>query len=134
MPTKLSVAVDLDGVIAQYDRWEGVKNIGPPIDGAREFIAELRQHFRVILHTARMNPTHQGKPTHELNAILMNWCRLHDIEADQIWWQAGKPVAFAYIDDRAVICRPQDYDQPQVVFNNVIQGLVEELERHDEQF
>ena len=49
-----TVCVDLDGVLAQYDGWQGLENIGDPVEGAREFMEDLSKKYHVLVHTARV--------------------------------------------------------------------------------
>jgi len=50
------VAVDLDGVIAEYDGWKGEFHIGPPKDGTKEWLKHLKLlGFDIIIHTCRRN-------------------------------------------------------------------------------
>jgi len=52
------VAVDFDGVIAQYDGWKGPYHFMPPKSGAKESINLLRAHgIKVIIWTCRNNDT-----------------------------------------------------------------------------
>jgi len=44
--------------------------------------------------------------------LIEKWLRRHQIEFDSVWAGAGKPPAHAYIDDKAVTCRPE-YDGPK---------------------
>jgi hypothetical protein len=118
---KKSVAVDLDGVIAQYDGWKGVENIGDPMPGAREFLAKLREKFKVIIHTTRVSTeVNKGTPREMLIGYVAGWLAGHDLPFDEIWFGEGKPIAVAYIDDRAVSCRPQDYTDPIIAFQNAL--------------
>lgn len=98
-----TVCVDLDGVLAQYDGWRGVEVIGDPIDGAVEFLRDLRKHSRVMIHTVRI-----GKGDGKSLKVVEAWLREHGFEYDEIWTGFGKPPANAYVDDRGVVCRPQD--------------------------
>lgn len=104
-----TVAVDLDGVLAQYDNWKGVECIGDPIEGAREFISNLLSEFKVVIHTTRCSQTsNQGYTEHSLEEHIRNWLTKHKFPAGiEIWVREGKPIAVAYIDDRAVCCKPQ---------------------------
>lgn len=110
---KPTVAVNLDGVLAQYDGWKGVDHIGDPIPGAQEFVAALREMYFVTIHTTRLNPTagsdKKGYSVSELMGKVRAWLDQHGFEYDRIFAGTGKPLAVAYIDDRAVACQPQQY-------------------------
>lgn len=106
---KRDVAVDLDGVLAQYDGWKGVDHFGAPIPGAREFLAALRERWNVVVFTARCNPEiHRGESADSLRRRVEAWLRANDLPFDHVWTEPGKPLAFAFVDDRAVSVRPQD--------------------------
>ena len=97
MTYKKTVAVDLDGVLAKYDEFRGPETIDEPIPGAKDFLKKLSAKYAVIVHTARQTET------------AVNWLREHDLLSHvdavnycQINGRAGKPVAIAYVDDRAI--------------------------------
>lgn len=48
-----TIAVDFDGVIHTYDKWDGDDPQGVPIPGAREGIRELAKDCNVIIFTVR---------------------------------------------------------------------------------
>lgn len=107
-----SVAVDLDGVLAQYDGWEGLEEIGDPVDGSQSFMEGLQDlGVEVVVHTTRMNPDpfYDGEERHrpeEAREILESWLERNGIPYDRVFTGTGKPIASAYVDDRAVLCRP----------------------------
>ena len=112
--------MDLDNVLATYDGWHGVHNIGEPIHGAREFLTSLREiPANVCIWSVRTNQLLQsdsGLEAKELTEIIEKWMVKHDLPFDSIAGSEGKPLSVAYVDDRAVICRPlgdsddQDFD------------------------
>lgn len=103
-PRKPTVCVDLDGVLAQYDGWLGVERIGAPIQGAKEFLCDLHAIARVVIFTVRTNLTEQGDDR-GLTAVR-NWLERREMPYDEIYTGQGKPIASAYVDDRAVYCAP----------------------------
>lgn len=100
-PQQKTICVDFDGVISDYSQgFQGADVFGPPIQGAAESIAALReQGWKVIIHTTR-------KETHGLRSYL----RRNGIWFDEINrnnsqpkdTNQGKPMADVYLDDRAV--------------------------------
>ena len=105
---KKTVAVDVDGVLAQYDGWKGVDHIGDPIPGAVAFTHTLSEHFDVLIFTTRCcEEVNQPEKAHLLRNRLVKWLDQHDFAYADVWVGQGKPIAVAYIDDRAVVCRPQ---------------------------
>ena len=125
---KPTICVDLDGVLAEYHGWRGIEHIGEPIPGAVEFTRQLAQFARVIIYTTRAKeylyekhspPNAQDddhRPLAELELILHKWLTQHGFVYDEIYIGQGKPFAIAYVDDRAVVCRPQEFT-PELTFN-----------------
>lgn len=105
--TKPTICVDLDGVLA--DRVEG-SAIGPPIDGAVEFTRSLSARANIVIYTARFSTT-TGKPRtvksiDTLHARIEKWLDAHGFSYDFINTTQAKPIASAYVDDRAISCQP----------------------------
>jgi hypothetical protein len=99
-----SVCVDLDGVLAAYDRWHGIEHIGEPLAGAVDFTRQLRSlGVKVVIHTTRVNPDPAGM----LQRRVQEWLDKNGFTYDEIYAGQGKPLACAYVDDRAVLCEPQ---------------------------
>ncbi len=134
---KKNIAVDVDGVLAQYSGWDGLENIGDPIEGAREFLTTLQEKYRVVIFTTRCNverninniPQEEKQggtsdPENYLFRVVRGWLDRHSLPYDDIYVGQGKPIASAIIDDRAVACRPQI--DPQA-FQNAL-WLVAELD------
>lgn len=119
-----AVAVDLDGVLAQYDGWEGLDDIGPPVPGAREFLELVREDLglEVVVFTTRLNPDpfnegEQRASPERLQAIVQGWLDKFDLPYDRVFTGRGKPIAVAYVDDRAVLCKPHQSETPQGEWN-----------------
>ncbi len=91
-----TIAVDFDGVIADYDGWKGRGVLGLPRKDVIEALHELyAEGWKIIIHTTRgeqeVGPylVHHGIPHHEIN-------RNSDYRTLGV-----KPVADVYWDDRA---------------------------------
>ncbi len=122
------ICVDLDGVLAEYHGWKGIENIGEPIPGAVEFTRQLAQFARVIIYTTRTKeylgnapaPPGAAEPDRrlaiDLARIVAHWLVKHGFVYDDIYIGQGKPFAVAYVDDRAVVCQPQEFT-PELTFN-----------------
>ena len=89
----MHVAVDLDGTLRS---WEN----GDPINGASRAIRILSQSSDLILHTCR---TQMPGGMEEIGRFLA-LPAFQKVEF-QLWTGSGKPVAAAYVDDRAVSLR-----------------------------
>lgn len=111
---KPRVCVDLDGVIAQYDGWKGFGHIGEPIAGAHEFITRLSKIADVVVFTTRcsLDPGDQAQTVvatpEELRTHVVEWLEKHGFPFADVYIGQGKPRAAAFIDDRAIQCRPQE--------------------------
>jgi len=106
MEPKLTVCVDLDGVLATYDGWKGIDHIGEPRPGAAGFMANLRQRYIVVVFTTRckldMGGRGDGETPDTLAARVRAWLERHAIEFDDVYTGQGKPFYAALVDDRAV--------------------------------
>lgn len=90
MSRKPRVCIDLDGVLAQYDRWRGAQNVGPPHEGAKRFIKRLLdEDYEVVILTARnvLDP-------------VRGWLEDHDLP--QVEVTNRKVPALVYLDDRGL--------------------------------
>lgn len=102
---KKTICVDLDGVLADYSKgWQGVDHIGDPIPGAVEFVKKLNELGRVVIFTSRCSSVH--KDCTHAGVQVACWLQKHGFEYDEIYMGQGKPIASAYIDDRAIHCDP----------------------------
>jgi 5'(3')-deoxyribonucleotidase len=91
---KKSICIDFDGVIHSYKSgWQGATVIPDAImPGAKEAINELAKSFTIVIHTTRAN-------TEEGYEATARWLDNRGVKWDTI---EGKPIAIAYIDDRAI--------------------------------
>lgn len=95
-----SVCVDLDGTLLYYTNWKGMDGrLGKPRPGAREFLINIRKFARVIIFTARL--AEKNISTKTLSQIE-SWLAQHNLPYDEIYTGKGKPVAEAFVDDRAI--------------------------------
>jgi hypothetical protein len=115
---RAKVCVDLDGVLAEYDGWQGLSFTGSPVPGAVDFTRRLSEIADIIVYTTRCNveihrdelkePT---RPSSDLAPRLVHsvryWLEKHKFTYHDIHAGQGKPLASAYIDDRAIACTPQ---------------------------
>jgi hypothetical protein len=113
---KLRVALDLDGVLAEYHGWDGSDQIGPPLPGALEFAKKIAKLADIVIFTGRCSeePGADSEFMQTLNAGQMRirvieWLEKHGFPFADVYVGQGKPRVNAFIDDRAVVCAPQ-YD------------------------
>jgi hypothetical protein len=99
------VAIDLDGVLAEYHTWLGVDEIGRKTRDAETLLKKLKKEgCEVIIHTTRTNPqANPGYTTVDLGMRIATWLAEHRLSqyVTHIWTGEGKPMADLYIDDRA---------------------------------
>lgn len=89
---KPTVAVDFDGVIHAYSRgWQGGECYDPPMDGSREALARLAHTWRVVVFTTRTD-----------TSAVWGWLARYALDGYVAEVTNVKPIAAAYIDDRAV--------------------------------
>lgn len=73
------IGVDLDGTLAEYDRWRGEAHIGAPIPAMVERVKRWRAEGREVrIFTARV--THDGLNTREMVEVrgyIERWCAEH---------------------------------------------------------
>jgi hypothetical protein len=96
-----TIAVDFDGVIHSYTSpWVAAEVIpDPPVDGAIEWLNQMRREFEVVIFTTRGESYKGAKAVKE-------WLIEHGLEVVGDGWgqvavTAVKPKALVYIDDRA---------------------------------
>lgn len=107
---KPRVCVDLDGVLAEYDKWKGVDHFGKPIPGALEFTQKLAKIAEIIIFTSRCaQDVLEGSriTPGQLRVKVIEWLEKHGFPYTDVYIGQGKPRAAAFIDDRAVHCSPQ---------------------------
>lgn len=92
-----TIAVDFDGVIANYDGWKGAKSLGAPRLDVLAALQQLKlEGWKIIVHTTRGAESIKqylidaNVPFDELN------------QNSDYQTEGSKPVATVYWDDRAV--------------------------------
>jgi hypothetical protein len=110
---KPRVCLDLDGVLAKYDGWEGLEKIGPPLPGALDFAWKLAEMADIVIFTSRCSldaggeaPATRLSPG-RLRIKVIEWLEKYKFPYSDVYIGQGKPRAAAFIDDRAVYCSPQ---------------------------
>ena len=94
------IAIDLDGVLAEYSGWKGMDVIGEPREGARAFLEWLQAiGWESIIYTTRER------------SVVASWLREHSLSTYFTDGEPGKevlriaktkPIATIYLDDRAL--------------------------------
>lgn len=87
-----TVAIDFDGVLADYHGWQGMEHLDPPIPGAAEFLWRVKwAGYDIVIFSTR------GADRPE---AIRAWLRENGAP-DNIQITNIKPPALVYIDDRA---------------------------------
>lgn len=107
--TRSWVGVDLDGTLAYYTQWRGIKNIGKPIPKMVNFVKQLLQKgVTVKIFTARVaNPRalpyikkwleKQGLGDLDVTNIKdMNLIRIYDDQCRQVERNTGRIIQDKY--------------------------------------
>ena len=95
--SRRTIAVDFDGVIADYDGWKGFGVLGAPRQDVRRVLESLREEgWKIVVYTTR------GEQ--EISDYLIRYGIVYDeINQNSDYRTLGiKPVADVYWDDRAV--------------------------------
>ncbi len=104
---KPKICVDLDGVLCQPATGSRRANFGEPHDGAADFMQELATKAEIIIFTSRLNVADDREKS-EIKGLIETWLKENRIPFDEVYSGSGKPLATAFVDDRAVSCRPED--------------------------
>lgn len=130
----LRYIIDFDATLAYYERgWSknlGVEFFGDPIPGAKEFVDNLCKHVGndgkhpyIVIYTRRMSEIDESRRP-SLKKALAAWLNKHSFYWNEIYDSYGKPDGTAFIDDRAVQCRPLEnanaYKDAEAYIKNVI--------------
>jgi len=77
---KTRVCLDLDGVLAEYNGWEGSDHIGPPLPGALKFAIVCRQsrgccrvYKPVLYRNRRSSIRFRGLTAGQLRIKVVDW-------------------------------------------------------------
>lgn len=95
--SRRTIAVDFDGVIAEYDGYKGRGVLGDPRQDVAQALRDLRSEgWKIVIHTTR------GEQ--EIEGYLVRHAIAYDeINRNSDYKTEGpKPVADLYWDDRAV--------------------------------
>ena len=91
MIEKKTVCVDFDGVLNNYKGYAGEAELYEPMIGAREFLLKLSKEYKVVIFSTRAS-----------SQKIWEWLREYNLRQYCSDVTNIKPVAVAYIDDRAI--------------------------------
>ena len=106
----LTIAVDFDGVIADYDGWKGNQTFGSPRSDVIEALQVLRSEgWKIVIYSTR--GVEEIKPY-----LIANTVPFDEINQNSSYRTGGtKPVATDYWDDRACRYSGNAHDDLQVI-------------------
>lgn len=106
----LTIAVDFDGVIADYDGWKGNQTFGSPRSDVIEALQVLRSEgWKIVIYSTR--GVEEIKPY-----LIANTVPFDEINQNSSYRTGGtKPVATVYWDDRACRYSGNARDDLQVI-------------------
>ncbi len=91
---KRRLAIDFDGVLHKYSKgFHDGTLYDMPVKDAKKFMEKLHKDWWLYVYTTRASTKRGIKAIEE-------WLRTHKIPFDEV--VGHKPIAFAYIDDRAI--------------------------------
>lgn len=120
-----TVCLDLDGVLAYYDKWRGNDHIGyPNPEGVK--LANLLKVIgvKIIVDTCRLNHQWPDCDYIKVEYDIRVWLEKFKIPYDELWTCGGKPFAHAYVDDRGVHF-PSNKGNADDAFHDILEILTE---------
>jgi len=89
----MNICIDLDGTIAEYDGYYQFNKIGLPILPVIRKLQNLHAAgYKIFIQTTRSWAEYDA---------VKEWLANNDVPCEQLI-MGGKPIAYAYLDDRAV--------------------------------
>ena len=77
-PSEGWIGIDLDGTLAQYDKWKGPDYIGAPIPKMVHFVRDLlAKGIEVRIMTARVGPQKDPQEIEPAIKAIKAWCQQH---------------------------------------------------------
>ncbi len=88
-----TAAIDFDGVLHEYQEWDGPVPKNKPVEGALDFINKvIDMGYEVVIHSARAS-TKRGREG------IRRWLKEYNFPKIKVTHK--KPHAEVYVDDRA---------------------------------
>ena len=107
---KIRICVDIDGVLSGLSgNWNGITEYNNVIPGSIKFLQELHKNNYIIIFSCRGHAElNTGYSVKQLYALMEIWLTSNGLEYDEIFVGQGKPIASFYVDDRAIVCKPEE--------------------------
>lgn len=107
-----TIAVDFDGVIANYSGWIGPDDLGSPRQDVVDALGHLQaEGWKIVVHTTRGAPEIQAY-------LLRNGIPFEEINQNSDYVCGGqKPIATVYWDDRAIRYSGNALDDLEMIRN-----------------
>ena len=111
--SKLTIAVDFDGVIHSYTSgWKGAEIISdPPVDGAIDWLNKIVSDYDVVILSTRGDQENS-------NEAVKTWLRENGYTGPDLLITSHKVPALIYLDDRAIrFTGPGSFPTKEDIFN-----------------
>lgn len=96
-----SIVLDFDGVIAEYNGWDGGR-IGKIINGTVIALNKLhKMGFNIIIQSCRTHPRWGNKDFQTRYIQIIRWLNKYNVPYDEID-VFGKAIGDYYVDDRGI--------------------------------
>lgn len=122
---KKIVALDIDGTIAKYEKWEGIHNIGEVLEGAVRLCETLlAEGYEVIIFSTRLSmEINKDHDEIELYGAVKDWLSENKFpDKVAIWTGHGKPPFNLLIDDRCY-CHSGNTEFTDTEINDILKIL-----------
>lgn len=124
------IGVDLDGTLAYYDKWRGIKHVGAPIMPMVKRVREwLESGTEVRIFTARVGPQRDDVPEElqQIREAIEAWCVQHIGRKLEVTAQKDYGMVELW-DDRAVQVIPNTGARvDQLLAGTITRGSSEEV-------
>lgn len=93
-----NIVIDFDGTLCKHE----FPGVGAPEPDVAESVRRIKKAgYRIIISSCRTASYWKGQKAEAHKNLIVEFMERHNIPFDEIW-ASDKPVAMAYIDDRAI--------------------------------
>lgn len=108
--SKNTLCIDFDGVIHNHNLGFHDGTIyGEPIRGSLEALKELSHKYKIIIFTCKARPDRPLVNNKTGTELVWEWLEKYNVQQYVSEVTATKPIATAYIDDKAI--RFENWDE-----------------------
>jgi hypothetical protein len=115
MKGKSTIVVEFDGVICENK----FPDVGEPIAGVREVLSTLKKAgFHITIHSRRTSSYYKNFLISNQFQWIADYMEYYKLDYDDIWIP-DKPIAVAYVDNKAVKFYKNWEEITEQIINNV---------------